>query len=169
MSVTTILIVIGISIFGVAALIYVLTTRNREAIDDAAGKPAERWRAVKNAFRFMEGPLPISIALHAGLLLFLLWGVHMETARNLIAVNFQSGGGGGEKSAGDEMKQLNLPELPMPEMQAPMPIQRPVIATEGTQAVTVASHYLREVSGGEGIGIGRGGGMGSGYGAGVGA
>jgi hypothetical protein len=169
MSITTILIVIGISVFGVAALIYVLTARNRNAIDDASGKPAERWRAVKNAFRFMEGPLPISIALHAGLLLFLLWGVHMETARNLIAVNFQSGGGGGEKSAGDEMKQLNLPELPMPEMQAPMPIQRPVIATEGTQAVTVASHYLREVSGGEGIGSGRGGGMGSGYGAGVGA
>ena len=57
----------------------------------------------------------------------------------------------------------------MPEMAAPMPIERPVVATHGTEAVTVASHYLREVSGGEGIGIGRGGGMGSGYGQGVGS
>ena len=166
---TTILIASGVSVFAVAAVIYFLTARNRDAIADATGQPAERWRAIKNALRFMEGPLPISIALHALLLLFLLWGVHLETARNLIAVNFQSGGGGGNKSAGDEMKQLNLPELPMPEMAAPMPIERPVVATHGTEAVTVASHYLREVSGGEGIGSGRGGGMGSGYGQGVGS
>jgi hypothetical protein len=169
MSEKTIFVVIGISIFAVAAMIYALTTRNRNAIADAAGEPAERWRAFKNAFRFMEGPLPLSIALHALLLLFLLWGVHLETGRNLIAVDFQSGGGGGGSKRGDDLKQLNLPELPMPEMSAPMQIARPVIATSGTQAVTVASHYLREVSGGEGIGIGRGGGSGSGYGEGVGA
>jgi von Willebrand factor type A domain len=165
----TLLIVIGISTFAVAALIYALTARNRNTIADATGQPAERRRALKNAFRFMEGPLPISIGLHVLLILFLLWGVHLETGRNLISVNFQSGGGGGHKGAGDELKQLNMPELPMPEMSVPMPIQRPVVATNGTQAVAAANHYLRESSGDGGIGIGRGGGSGSGYGQGVGA
>jgi len=168
MSETTI-VVIGISIFALALAIYALTTRNRNAIAAAAGQPAERWRALKNSLRFMEGPLPISIALHVLLLLGLLWGVHIEAARNLISVNFQSSGGGGNHGSADELKQLNLPEMPMPEMAAPMPIERPVVATTGTQAVAAATHYLREVSGGGGIGIGRGGGIGSGYGEGVGA
>jgi hypothetical protein len=35
--------------------------------------------------------------------------------------------------------------------------------------VAAATHYMREISGGRGIGIGRGGGLGSGYGRGVGA
>ncbi|MEA2678822.1 MAG: hypothetical protein QOK03_544 [Candidatus Binataceae bacterium] len=167
----TVLIAVGISTIVLAAVIYALTTRNRNAIADLAGQPAERWRGFKNALRFMEGPLPISIALHVLLLFGLLWGVHFQTARNLIAVNFQSGGGGGSKGTGDELKQLNLPELPMPEMSAPLPIQRPVVATSGTQAVAAATHYLREAGDGSGIGIGigRGGGSGSGYGQGVGA
>ena len=166
MSETT-LILIGVSIVAVALILFAVTTRSRNAIADAAGQPAERWRAVKNALRFMEGPLPLSIALHALLLLFLLWGVHFETGRNLISVDFRSSGGGSH-GGGDELKQLNLPEMPLPEMAAPLPIERPVVATVGTQAVAEATHYMREIGGG-GIGIGRGGGYGSGYGAGVGA
>jgi hypothetical protein len=54
-------------------------------------------------------------------------------------------------------------------MAAPMPIERPVIATSNTQAVAEAVHYMRSISGGIGIGSGRGGGAGSGYGSGVGA
>jgi von Willebrand factor type A domain len=50
-----------------------------------------------------------------------------------------------------------------------MPIQRPVLATSGTQAVAAATHYVRSMTGGSGAGIGRGGGIGSGYGAGIGA
>ena len=164
----TILIVIGISTLVVAVVLFALTTRNRNAIADASGQPAERWRMVRNALRFMEGPLPISIALHALLLLALLWGVHFETGRNLISVDFRSGGGGSH-GPGDDLKQLNLPEMPLPEMAAPLPIERPMIATAGTQAVATATHYMREITGGGGIGIGRGGGEGSGYGAGVGA
>lgn len=156
-----------ISIVVVAAAIYALTTRHRNALADAAGEPAERWRAVRNALRFMEGPLPISITLHALLLLGLLWGVHLETGRNLISVDFRSTGG--SKGGGDDMKQLNLPEMPLPEMAAPMPIERPVIATSNTHAVAEAVHYMRSISGGIGIGSGRGGGSGSGYGSGVGA
>src|ERR1700674_2567578 len=131
MSETTIVVVIGISIFVVALALYALTTRNRDAIADAAGQPAERWRGLKNSLRFMEGPLPISIALHALLLLGLLWGVHFETARNLISVDFRSSSGGSHGGS-DELKQLNLPELPLPEMSAPLPIERPVVATVGT-------------------------------------
>jgi von Willebrand factor type A domain len=169
MSETTI-VVIGISIFALALAIYALTTRNRNAIADASGQPAERWRGLKNSLRFMEGPLPISIALHALLLFGLLWGVHFESGRNLITVNFQSAGSGGSHGGGDELKQLNLPEMPLPEMTAPLPIERPVVATMGsTQAVAAATHYMRSISGGSGIGIGRGGGLGSGYGQGVGA
>jgi von Willebrand factor type A domain len=164
----TIIVVIGISIFAVAAVIYVLTTRGRNAIADAAGEPVERRRALKNSLRFMEGPLPISIALHALLLLGLLWGVHFEKSRNLISVEFQSGGGGGDRHAGQETKQLNLPEMPLPEMSAPLPIARPVVASRGTRAVATAMHYMREISGGSGIGAGRGGGIGTGYGQGVG-
>jgi nitrogen fixation-related uncharacterized protein len=169
MSETTTLIVIGISVFAVALLLFALTTRNRNAIADAAGQPAERWRAVRNAFRFMEGPLPISIALHALLLLGLFWGVHFEAARNLISVDFRSSGKGGSRGGSDELKQLNLPEMPLPEMTAPLPVQRPVVATMGTRAVAAATHYMRSISGGSGIGVGRGGGIGSGYGNGIGA
>jgi len=169
MSETTTLIVIGISVFAVALLLFALTTRNRNAIADAAGQPAERWRAVSNAFRFMEGPLPISIALHALLLLGLFWGVHFEAARNLISVDFRSSGKGGSRGGSDELKQLNLPEMPLPEMTAPLPVQRPVVATMGTRAVAAATHYMRSISGGSGIGVGRGGGIGSGYGNGIGA
>ncbi len=155
------------SVLLLALVIYLLTVRNRRAIAAAAGEPAERWAAMRNALRFMEGPLPISITIHALILLFLLWGVHVETGRNLIAVNFQSGGGGGN-SGHDELKQLNLPEMAMPEMAAPMPIARPVVSLHGSEAVSEATHYVRAIAGG-GIGIGRGGGIGSGYGQGIGS
>ena len=152
----------------VAVAIYLLMARNRRSLAAASGEPAERRAGLRNALRFMEGPLPISIAIHVLVLLFLFWGVHFEAARNLITVNFESGGGG-NKSPGAELKQLNLPEMQMPEMAAPMPIARPVVAIHGSEAVAEATHYVREISGGAGIGIGRGGGIGSGYGAGLGS
>jgi hypothetical protein len=83
-------------------------------------------------------------------------------------VRFQSGGGGNSGRKGDELKALNMPEMPMPEMAAPVPISRPVVAVHGNEAIAEASHYVREVSGGEGMSGGRGGGIGTGYGAGVG-
>ncbi len=154
------------SVLLVALAIYLLTARNRRTLAAAAGAPAERRAALRNALRFMEGPLPISIAIHALILLFLLWGVHLETGLNLITVNFQSGGGG--NGGHDRMKRLNLPEMAMPEMAAPMPIARPVVSLNGAQAVAEATHYVRAIAGG-GIGVGRGGGIGSGYGQGIGA
>jgi hypothetical protein len=57
--------------------------------------------------------------------------------------------------------------MPMPEARAPLPIERPIVASQNSTAITSASHYVRSVIGG-GIGIGRGGGIGSGYGRGIG-
>lgn len=123
-----------------------------------------RRRSIWDVFRFIEGPFEISIALHVVIILALLWGVHLEAGRNLIMVNLQSGGGGGSKQ---EAKQLDLPEMPMPEMRAPLPIERPVVASQSSATIATATHYLRSVSG-TGIGAGRGGGIGTGYGRGVG-
>jgi hypothetical protein len=122
-------------------------------------------RSVWDVLRFISGPLPLSIGLHIAVLLAILWGVHFEAGRNLITVNFQSSGGGGGTQ---QLKQLNVPEMPMPEMSMPLPIERPIVAQHSTQAISEATHYVRSVAGG-GIGIGRGGGIGSGYGRGIGA
>jgi von Willebrand factor type A domain len=122
-------------------------------------------RSIWDVLRFLAGPLPLSIALHVAILLAILWGVHLEEGRNLVVVNYQAGGGGGGTQ---ELKQLDMPEMPMPEMAAPMPIERPIVAQHSTQAISEATHYVRSVAGG-GIGIGRGGGIGSGYGRGIGA
>jgi hypothetical protein len=123
-----------------------------------------RRRSIWNVFRFIEGPFEISIALHVAIILALLWGVHLQAGRNLIMVKLQAGGGGGTQ----ELKQLDVPEMPMPQMRMPIPIERPVVASQSSATITSASHYVRSVAGG-GIGAGRGGGMGTGYGRGVGA
>ncbi|MBV8774377.1 MAG: VWA domain-containing protein [Deltaproteobacteria bacterium] len=122
-------------------------------------------RSIWDVLRFLSGPLPLSIGLHIAILLTILWGVHFEQGRNLITVNFQSSGGGGGTQ---QTKQLDVPEMPIPEMAMPMPIERPIVAQHSTQAISEATHYVRSVAGG-GIGIGRGGGIGSGYGRGIGA
>jgi von Willebrand factor type A domain len=124
-------------------------------------------RTIWDVLRFISGPLPLSISLHIVVLLAILWGVHFEQGRNLIRVNFQTSGGGGGGGT-QEVKQLDIPEMPMPEMAMPLPIERPIVAQHSTQAISEATHYMRSVAGG-GIGIGRGGGIGSGYGRGIGA
>jgi hypothetical protein len=123
-------------------------------------------RSVWDLLRFLSGPLPLSIGLHIAILLAILWGVHFEQGRNLIMVNFQTSGGGGGGT--QEVKQLDVPEMPMPAMAMPLPIERPIVAQHSTQAISEATHYMRSVSGG-GIGIGLGGGIGAGYGHGIGA
>ena len=160
-------IVAGISILALALLMYRLTWRRRRAEAATAGVEEEsliRRRTVWDALRFMAGPFPLSLSLHVLVILALLWGVHLEQGRNLIMVDLRPGGGGGT----EQVKQLAMPEMPMPETRAPMPIERPVVASQSSETVAAATHYVRSVAGG-GIGIGRGGGIGSGYGRGVGA
>ena len=123
-----------------------------------------RRRSFWDHFRFIEGPFELSLAVHVAILVALLWWVHLPSGRNLITVNLQGGGGGGTQ----ELKQLNLPEMAMPEMRMPVPIERPVVASQSSETITSATHYVRSLAG-TGIGVGRGGGVGSGYGRGVGA
>jgi von Willebrand factor type A domain len=146
-------------------LYYLARSRRKNHAPSQDSKALVEQRSVWQTLQFIAGPLPLSIALHVLVLLALLWSVHIEQARNLIIVKFQAGGGGGGTQ---QLKQLNVPEMPMPEMKAPMPIERPTVAQHSTAAISEAIHYVRSVAGG-GIGIGRGGGIGSGYGRGIGA
>ncbi len=123
---------------------------------------ADQAGLLRRAIGFAGGPFPLSIALHVAVLLFLIITVHESRGRDLLLVNLEAGGGGG---SGDEMQNLDMPELPMPEQ--PEQMDQPE-AVDTSQAVGLASNYVRDLSGG-GIGIGRGGGLGSGVGAGIGS
>jgi hypothetical protein len=166
-----ILTIVGAVALAIVVLAFILY---RRSFSRRSGEPADsgdtdpllggRRRSIRDIFRFVEGPFEISIALHIVIILALLWGVHLQAGRNLIMVNLQAGGGGGTQ----ELKQLDLPEMPMPEMRMPLPIERPVVASQSSETIATATHYVRSVAGG-GIGAGRGGGIGTGYGRGVGA
>ena len=138
-------------------------------VDGAVGSVAHRRSAndvigaLRRAFRFAIGPFPLSVAIHVVVLLFLLITVHEQRGRELIMVNLEAGGGGG--GGNEEMQDLDMPEVPMPDTAAQM--DQPT-AVDTSQSVGLANDYVRAAGGG-GIGIGRGGGMGSGYGRGVGA
>lgn len=158
----------SVTILGLAFVLYRLAWSRRRAQATSASSGSDesvvQRRSIWDALHFMAGPLPLSVSLHVVILLALLWGVHLEAGRNLIQVDLRAGGGGST----DEVKQLDMPEMPVPETVAPLPIERPVVVPQSSQTISVASHYVRTVAGG-GIGIGRGGGIGSGYGNGIGA
>ncbi|HEY6420734.1 MAG TPA: hypothetical protein VIX59_17205, partial [Candidatus Binataceae bacterium] len=109
------------------------------------------WPTVRRATRFALGPVPLSVALHVAVLLFLIITMHEVRGRELIMVNLEAGGGGG---GGNEMQDLDMPEVPMPDT-APQQMEQPT-AVDTSQAVGMANDYVRAAGGG-GIGIGRGG------------
>src|SRR5271170_4249766 len=151
MTLTTTLILLGISILLLAVILFFLIyARQTSVIVTAEGEQIANRRSWRDALRFKAGPLPISIAIHVAVILFLLWGVHVVAGPSFIPVRFQSGGGGNGNHKGDELKSLNMPEMPMPEMAAPVPIRRPVLAVHGSEeAIASANHYVREASGGQ--------------------
>ena len=165
----TIAAVASLSTLALAFWLYRVAWTNRRSADPSVAYPNRdsivQRRSVWDTLRFMAGPFPLSIALHVMVIVALLWGVHLEQGRNLITVDLQAGGGGGRT---DDLKHLDMPEMPMPETSAPLPIERPLMVSQSTTAVSVANRYVRMVVG-QGIGSGRGGGIGSGYGRGVGA
>src|SRR5260370_8085930 len=127
MTPTTIAALIGASLVLLAITFLWLTRsrrRNRAVAYGVAGTGA-LIEILRDALHFMMGPLPLSISLHAAVLLGLLWGVHIEQGRELIMVNLQAGGGGGGSSS-DNLKALEMPEMPLPQT-APLPIQPPVV------------------------------------------
>ncbi|MGH7932001.1 MAG: hypothetical protein ACREQN_02420, partial [Candidatus Binataceae bacterium] len=145
MTTTIIAVLVAVSIIVIAFLLYELTSRRRKravaaaAVSAGAEEPIVRLQSIRDALRFMAGPLPISVSLHVLVLLALLWGVHVEASRNLIVVNLRAGGGGGGDTS--QLKQLKLPEMPMPERSAPLPIERPVVAAASSETVSAATHY----------------------------
>lgn len=164
MTLTLIIILLLISTVVVAFVLYRFIGKGTPAPGAQAGASADgTMQTVRNGLRFMIGPFPLSVTLHVLVLLFLIITVHQQRGRELIMVNLEAGGGGG--GGNDELADLDMPEVPMPDTAAQMDQPQ---AADTSQAVGLASDYVRAAGGG-GIGIGRGGGMGSGYGRGIGA
>jgi hypothetical protein len=123
---------------------------------------ANSYRFLRGALRFLGGPVPLSIALHVSLRLFLIITMHESRARELTLLTLEAGGGGG---GGSEMNDLDLPEVPMPEFE-PVTLGAPAIATN-PNGMAILDNYIRAAST-NGIGVSRGGGLGNGYGHGIG-
>jgi hypothetical protein len=118
--------------------------------------------AIRNALKFVMGPFPLSVTIHVLIAMFLIITVHESRGRELIMVNLEAGGGGG--GGNEEMRDLDMPEVPMPET-APQQMDQPT-PVDASQS-ELASNYVRAIDGG-GIGIDRGGGIGPGRGPGFG-
>jgi von Willebrand factor type A domain len=154
-----------VSILAVTFLFYRLIGRREqeaEAERDISEARVTRLQRIRDWLRLMVGPFPLSVAVHVLVLLLLIVTIHEQRGRNLIVVNLEAGGGGGSSN---ELQDLDMPEIPMPEQATQMSQPQ---AVDTSQAVGLANDYVRAAGGG-GIGIGRGGGMGSGYGRGIGA
>jgi hypothetical protein len=125
----------------------------------------EEGHSIRDALRFMIGPFPLSVALHVLLLLILIATIKVQSARDLLMVTLQQvGGGGGSKH--DEMRDVDMPEMTMPDTMPQMVVPKVAPAISHT-TVQPTRTYVREVSAG-GIGTGGGNGLGSGSGPGMG-
>lgn len=118
---------------------------------------------VRGALKFVTGPFPLSVALHVTFLLLLIIGVHESRGRELLLVNLEAGGGGGNSS---EMHDLDLQDIPFPDV-APQANDQPDAVDTG-KILAMTDPYTRDPVG-NGIGIGGiGGGIGDGHGPGIG-
>jgi hypothetical protein len=168
---------LGASIIPVALLLrFVL--RGRQKADWLESPPGRKSRRIADLLRFATGPFPISIGLHAAVLLFLMAKVIEPTPLPPTMVRLESGGGGG----GGNQQLLKLPELPdaamaetaPPELESPPRITLPRLPLL-PRGPTHSNDYIRSASRGGfgsgtggGFGTGAGGRIGSGYGPGLG-
>ncbi len=158
------IILISASVLGLALLLYRWFGGKRWRAAGADSETLGRG-GLRGILHFLLGPFPLSVAIHVVVLLVLIITVHQQRGRELIMVNLEAGGGGG--GGNEEMQNLDLPEVPLPDTAPTNEMERPVTA-DTSRTVGVAENYVRAAGGG-GIGIGRGGGIGSGYGRGIGA
>jgi hypothetical protein len=163
-AIIAVVLALGITIAAMVLYRRRAATVSPDVVTDQEMLGGDQTRSWWNVFRYIEGPFEISIAIHVIVIGLLLWGVHLQSGNSLIMVNLQAGGGGGTQ----ELKQLDVPEMPMPEMRMPVPIERPAVATQSSTTIATATHYVRSIAG-AGIGAGRGGGIGTGYGRGLGS
>jgi von Willebrand factor type A domain len=115
-----------------------------------------RWQRIKNSLFLIAGPIPISILIHLGLLLFILTASQPRLARELINVELEAGGDAADKS--DQSPELALPEVQVPEDPMPHIDPPPVVDTATTSSI--ASEYARTETLG-GLGSIGGGGLGT--------
>jgi hypothetical protein len=147
----------------------IISRRQRAAMPPGAYEDEpridEEGHSIRDALRFMIGPFPLSIALHVLLLLILIATIKVQNARDLLMVTLQQvGGGGGSKH--DEMRDVDMPDLTMPDTMPQMVV--PKVAPEISRTTVQPTRtYVRDVSAG-GIGTGGGNGIGSGSGPGMG-
>ena len=163
--------VVIIAMASVAALAFVLSRimarRNAPpaGVYEDEARIDEAGHSIRDALRFLIGPFPLSVALHVLLLLVLIATIKVQNARELLMVTLQQvGGGGGSKH--DEMRDVDMPEMTMPDTMPQMVV--PKVAPEISHTVVQPTRtYVRDVSAG-GIGTGGGNGIGSGSGPGMG-
>lgn len=163
MMLVLIAVLLTISTIVVAAILYHIMGRREAAAElrrDDNEADVDRYQTIRDRLRLLIGPLPLSIAFHVLLFLFLLVAIHEQSARQLLVVNLEAGGGGGSSH---EMQDLNLPQIPMPAT-APALIPPQTVVT---QSLGIPTDYVRATR--TGIGIGLGSGMGSGRGSGIGS
>jgi hypothetical protein len=141
--------------------------RGRNAAQHAAYEDEtridEEGHSIRDALRFLIGPFPLSVALHVLLLLVLIATIKVQNVRDLLMVTLQAGGGGGARH--DEMRDVDMPDLTMPETMPQMVV--PKVAEVSHTTVPATHQYVRDVAAG-GIGVGTGNGMGAGAGPGIG-
>ena len=126
----------------------------------------EEGHSIRDALRFLVGPFPLSVALHVLLLLILIATIKVQNAHDLLMVTLQQvGGGGGSKH--DEMRDVDMPELTMPDTMPQMVVPKVPAEVSHTAVQQPIHTYVRDVSAG-GIGTGAGNGLGSGSGPGIG-
>src|SRR5437868_4177112 len=88
-AVMTILVAAALICASTIPIAYLISHRRR---DDES---LQTYRIVRNALGFIGGPIPLSISLHAFLLLFLIVTMHETRARDLTVLRLEAGGGGG--------------------------------------------------------------------------
>jgi len=100
----------------------------------------EEGHSIRDALRFMVGPFPLSVALHVLLLLILIATIKVQSAHDLLMVTLQQvGGGGGSKH--DEMRDVDMPEMTMPDTMPQMVV--PKVAPQISRTTGAADAHLR--------------------------
>src|ERR1700674_2247057 len=108
-----IIVLLMVSTVVVAALLYRLMGQREKKVyqevlkTDTAEAELSRLDKIRRSLGFMLGPFPLSVALHVLALTLLIISVHEQRGRELIMVNLEAGGGGG-----DIKREMECPPVP---------------------------------------------------------
>ena len=153
--------IIVASLICVSTILVVAYACSRKRFDDESGRDEG---SIRRLLRFVSGPFSLSITLHIALLMFLIITMHEHRNRELTLLTIEPGGDGGGST--DEMRNLDVEEPPMPEIEHTS-LAQPSTSSDVSASLDNAYTYVRGISG-SGIGVGRGTGIGGGNGSGFG-